>query len=390
MFGKQKKSTIIRHLSTGAAALVVFSLLGCGGMEADRLEVSSQPASEQDCPDGGNELIFGYDTNADGTIDEVSHVEVVCRGMEGRPLLVETQSATLEECENGGVTYTFGYDTNGDGEIDDPHGEENVCNGVDGNDGLPMLLETMDVGSEVCENGEGTTYTFGYDTNGDGQIDDVVSAETICIEVSSETIISGARVLYFVDAISGTSLDDVLLDGLEALAGSGFIDLTISPSGAEFRDELEEGEYDVVFSFAQANSLPESTRDTLLDWVNNDNRLIFATFSDDDNDELFAALESNASGSTNHDDISFTSPRAGFQLPVEMALFTDPWTVHSLGLEPSGAGVSICEFDDGDSCAILGNDGRTLHLGVMSDVFPAAHGEQIAANLLATVLEGGF
>ncbi|WP_111641644.1 type 1 glutamine amidotransferase family protein [Marinimicrobium alkaliphilum] len=399
MSEKYKKSTTIRRLSAIASVLLVFSLLGCGGSSterAERLEVSSEPASEQDCPAGGSELTFGYDTNADGTIDELSHVEVICSGEAGpggeagQPLLVVTEAATFDECAYGGVTYAFGYDTDGDGEMDDAQGVETVCNGSDGERGLPMLLETANVGVDVCENGKGTTYSFGYDTVDDGQIDDVVSEKTICVELTSEAVVSGASVLYWADGISSDAEGDVFLAGLEVLYGSGFIELTVATDGPDLLHEVESGEYDVIVLFAQSNPLSSNYHDPIVDWVENDGRLIFGTYTESSDDGLFAALETTVSGSANHDTISFTSPRSRYGLSPELALFTLPWNTHSLGLEPLGDGVSICQFDDGDSCAVLGNEGRTLQVGVLSDVFPAEEGDQIVVNLLATLLESGF
>ena len=396
-------SRIRPFLASASMAFAVITLVGCGGedgldgADADVLQVSSQPAAEDDCPAGGSELTFGFDTNDDGDIDDISHVEIICNGAtgpqgtdgedgndgaDGTPFTIETEAA--DECDNGGIHYRFGYDTTGDGEIDEVVSEETVCNGIDGedgndgNDGLPMLLETSAIGGEDdCLTG--TTYTFGYDTTDDGQIDDVVSEESIC---------TTPTVLYFVDGISASG--DALLPGLQALENAGLINLTVAAVSTDFRDELENGNYNVSVYFAQANPMIGDDHDALLDWVESNGRLIFGTYTADGDNGLFAALGTSLTGSTNHDNITFTTPRSNKGLTDNLALFTDPWSTHSVGIEAQGSAVSICTFDDGDSCAVLGNDGRTLHVGVMSDVYPEAYAEQIALNLLGTVLESGY
>ncbi len=338
-------------------ALLALLMAGCGGEDgldgddAETLEVSSQPASPDDCPDGGTELTFGYDTSGDGEIDEVSHVQIVCDGATG------------------------------------PDGED----GEDGEDGLSVLVETSDATMGDCVAG-GTIYTFGYDTTGDGEIDDVVSQQTVCDgyrsdELSSEALVFGKSVLYYADGTSTDGEGDVLVEGLEDLADAGLIELTVADSSQDFRDELSNSSFDVTFYFAQNNLVSSTDHDILVELVEGYGRLIFATYTTLSDDGLFDVLQTSFSGNTNHSTITFTSDRASEGLPDELALFTEPWNTHSVGLTPALGARSICEFDDGHSCAVLGNQGRTLHLGVFSDVFPVDHTEQIALNLLGTVLE---
>jgi len=259
--------------------------------------------------------------------------------------------------------------------------------GTDGSDGLPLLMETAKADNCMTS---GITYTFGYDTHSDGVIDVVTSEETICNEVASEVVVDGAAVLYFADDVSASGDGDVLIQGFENLENEGLISLAAADSDAEFRSMLKSGDYDVAVYFAQSHPLGEEAHDALVDWVERSGRLIFGTYTESSDNGLFSSLQSSFSGSNGHNRISFTTTRSSYKLPDDMELFTDPWVTHSVGLNAHGTAHSIGEFEDGDSFAVLGNGGRTLHLGVFSDVYPEMHVNQIALNVLATVLVSGY
>ena len=243
-----------REQWVGQASVVFMVLLmvGCGGddgadgLDANPLSVTSGPASAEDCPAGGTELRFGYDTTGDDQIDEVVNVELICEGSSG----------------------------------------EDGRDGEDGEDGLAVLLETEETAVGECITG-GMVYRFGYDTTGDGAIDEISSEYTTCDEQSSQALIAGRRVLYFVDGVVGS---DVLLPALEDLEDDGLIELIVAESREDFRDEVVDSSPDVTLYFAQNSPLVSQDRDILIDLVNNEGRLIFATYRSVDNEDLFAAL----------------------------------------------------------------------------------------------------
>ena len=115
------------------------------------LEVEEDSAS---CPNGGYKYTFGYDTTGDGVVDEVVEETVICDGETG------PQGPQGETGPEG------------------PQGPEGPA-GEDGEDGNPLLSETSPAPSGACPEG-GIEVTVGYDTTGDGVIDDVVESYVIC------------------------------------------------------------------------------------------------------------------------------------------------------------------------------------------------------------------
>jgi len=58
-----------------------------------------------------------------------------------------------------------------------------------------------------------------------------------------------------------------------------------------------------------------------------------------------------------------------------------------MGLAPGEEGESLCTFDGGDSCVVVGNDGRSALLGMLADALPEDRGEAFWRNLTNYLLE---
>lgn len=121
------------------------------------INIEEEPAGEN-CSQGGVQIETGFDSNQNGVLDpeEVDEVFFVCDGESGggggfgvpgpsgppgEPgpgMLVETEDEPPgDNCEFGGVRITTGFDTTGDGNIDDVTSESFVCQpGVDGTGGF--------------------------------------------------------------------------------------------------------------------------------------------------------------------------------------------------------------------------------------------------------------
>ena len=374
---------------------------GDAGDDGHSVLVETDDAGEV-CPAGGSSYTFGYDSDGDGEIDDVLTTDVVCDGDDGQSVLVESESASSNDCNDGGVTYTFGYDTDGDGEIDDVVADDTICNGADGQDGADgedgedgqdgedgrdLLVESETADDSQCL-GQGTFYTFGYDNSGDGQIDEIINEDVVCDgNVSSELLIMDMSVIYFADAISGDATHDRYLEGLEQLEADGYINLTEADSTDDVEDAIDDDTYDAIVFFHQNFSIDTDVADSLTGWVQDNGRLIFGTHTDSGSGDLLDELEVSFTGDVNQDEITFTTMRASHELDDDMALFTEPWNIHAVGLEAQGSSESICEFDDGNSCGVVGNQGRTLTMGFMSDTLPDDTERQIALNTLGTIFE---
>jgi MYXO-CTERM domain-containing protein len=117
------------------------------------------------CPNGGRRVDSGGDLNLDGTLssDEVENTSYACdgpTGADGQPVVLT--SSDIEPgptCAAGGVLVTVGYDTDGDGQVDEVTDTLAICNGQEGQQG-----ETGQPGADgksctVTKSGEGLTIT---------------------------------------------------------------------------------------------------------------------------------------------------------------------------------------------------------------------------------------
>lgn len=154
------------------------------------------------CSNGGLMIEIGMDdVTPDGVLqnDEVDYTYFVCNGANGsdgsdgsdgsnglNSLIRTTTEAPGANCSNGGIRIDIGLDSNRNGNLEageymgSPlyicHGVDGT-NGVDGADGRNLIVVTdTDV---TCPNG-GIEFTFGYDDDSNGTIDEVLETALIC------------------------------------------------------------------------------------------------------------------------------------------------------------------------------------------------------------------
>ncbi len=399
---------------------------GLTGDQGDSVLVESEAASPEACPHGGTTLIFGYDRQGDGVIDEVVTSHDVCdggpgdrgpEGSDGRELLVETSTAAQNLCPAGGTRILMGYDNNGDGAIDEVQAQYTICSGEAGEDGTPLLVASELADEEDCPGG-GLSLIFGYDTDGDDEIDDVVSTEVICDGVDGQPLLveeqgclEGLRLVFGYDTDGDGELDETvhvadyceveapsvvffadgnegenaIEAGLVELASQGRIELSVPASRSEMNDEIEAGDHDVVVFLAQNVQFSGTEVGRLIDWVEDGGRLIAVNWTA--NSLLAEALESDYAGGTDQGEASFVDGRFFQGLPVPLVLTNPGWSnAFARDLEPAGDGVSVCAFGNGTSCAVLGNEERTLHLGFLGDTVDVTHGPQMVRNFLTVLM----
>lgn len=293
----------------------------CNGRD---LIINVGPASLETCPHGGQVIEYGFD------VDDLSVIEV-CNGADGEDgrsmglSVIAIEEGDLR-CPSGagGVAISYGYDDidpeewdsltlcNGsDGQdvslrIDDlepgdrrcaeggveitysvgdsPERTHVVCNGRDASTDLKIdLVERRP--DEVCDYG-GIWLVLGYDTSGDGFIDDVV--DDVLAQCNDRPkleppfdMILGSNVLYYAGP---TFLEDQFLAGLSQLHDEWIITLDVV-------DELDEAirlldpdsAYDAAYVFNQDGTpgefvepLSEEHVEFLLMWVASGRGLVFA------------------------------------------------------------------------------------------------------------------
>lgn len=144
------------------------------------------------CPNGGIRIDVGLDTDRNGNLEAGEFIGspiYVCNGQNGSngsdgadgKSVIVTSTPAGAACSNGGTTLTFGYDNNNDGDLEDG-GDEiltsySVCNGLngsdgsDGNDGANTIIITSTENPGAnCANG-GLEFQVGVDLNGNNSID---------------------------------------------------------------------------------------------------------------------------------------------------------------------------------------------------------------------------
>jgi hypothetical protein len=187
------------------------------------------------------------------------------------------------------------------------------------------------------------------------------------------------RVLYYVDGFA--DLEDPYV--LDALWANGYLVRKVEDTAA-FEDGLRLGGIDLAVLLIQEDR-PDLDLLAIDGFVEAGGRMIVADWRQDDG--LAASLEARYAGDTNLVSADLDEGSLSEDLPPTIRLTNPGWNVFSMGLEVDGRGVSVCTFEQGDSCLVLGNGGRTALLGFVADALPLDQGETFFRNLTALLLD---
>jgi subtilisin family serine protease len=215
-------------------------------------------------------------------------------------------------------------------------------------------------------------------------------AQTINPNADGSTVVLGhvrggsaadASVLYYVDSLHG---DDPFLAAMSNLS----ITPTIAESFEDFAALLQAGGWDLAILLDQNKSyIDPPWLASMLDWVTDGGRAILADWTM--NETAAAAFGATYTGNTNGDSITHTQIDhpiwQGIANPFDL---TNPgWGTFSMGLMAT-TGDSIGIFLNGDHALILGNGGRTVLNGFLSDTAATFNeGIVLAQNEIAFLLE---
>lgn len=171
------------------------------------------------CAAGGTRVSVGPDTNGNGTLDdsEIAQSSVVCATPPPAVLVRTSAEPADATCANGGTLVESGPDRNGDGKLEDAEVERSahVCNASD--KAALVRLDAEPKGAH-CPYG-GTAVRSGLDVNGDGTLEDseISSTSYACDPPPVVTTLYGDHVIH-------AQADVDAFKGIQRLAGALAID----------------------------------------------------------------------------------------------------------------------------------------------------------------------
>lgn len=191
------------------------------------------------------------------------------------------------------------------------------------------------------------------------------------------------RVLYYADHFAGR--DEDLLSALRILDQLNYA-VDEAANWADFDQKLSVGEYDLVIALVQNSaSYPDAM---ILDaYVKQGGRVIFTDWTR--NAEFNEIFKISYTGNNNQTPVKIGADsllRGGIGNP--MPLSNPGWNYWSMGMAPTGTGVALAEFPNGNAAIVRGNEGRTYVLGFLADTLPLADGQRFFENLIMDA--GGF
>jgi hypothetical protein len=172
--------------------------------------VEPEPAGSN-CAYGGAAIETGLDTNRDGVLEtsEVTATSYVCVAAPAANELVDVVPAPVAECPDGGQAIEVGPDSNLNGVLDpDEIAYTSYLCSTTGSGVALVDIETVGPGSHCAGGGE--AIEVGVDTNHDGVLEpsEVTSTSFVCTPVPPGTVIQGDVVIHDqadVDALAGAT-----------------------------------------------------------------------------------------------------------------------------------------------------------------------------------------
>lgn len=184
---------------------------------------------------------------------------------------------------------------------------------------------------------------------------------------------SAASILYRVDFALGT---DYMA---QALNSSGHTIVTI---GSDLSAQTLSA-YDLVVYANQGSSVPGGDTGLLNSYITGGGRVIFTDWTRDAG--TLPSLDSAFQGGVNQTSLNLGSQFAnGISSPLTVA--NTGWGVFSTSLNALAGGTLAATFGNGTGAIVIGNDGRTIHNGFLTDTVASA---QLYTNEINFVLSSG-
>jgi hypothetical protein len=222
-------------------------------------------------------------------------------------------------------------------------------------------------------------------THSDARISDSSTTVQVVSDVTAMSVIAyrAQTVLLYSD---GDYSSDLVLPLLNS---SAFAVTRVMDNDRDTADEgLLSGTHDLVIWLVVASSFYQPAETSLTAHLEAGGRFLY--FDWDQNEPIAALLNSEFTGTTNNLEISEADASLSADVTLPLML-SNPgsWGVYTTDLTPLSGGSSLCTFAaTSDSCAVLGNDGRSLHLGFPLDAVTTSptDGQQFWANAIELLL----
>jgi hypothetical protein len=227
-----------------------------------------------------------------------------------------------------------------------------------------------------------TTFTFGAVSNKTGGGSNYYQTANLIGKTLPALGAIGGNALVYIDA---SNEDDAVVS---SLTSAGYT-VTFASDWSNFNTLLAGGT-DLAVAFAQSYSANYGglSASVVQNYISGGGRMIFATWNTDDYN--FANLfQATFTGNENMNVVSTIYHPISNGLDNKSFTLTNPaWGTYSLGLSPLTGGVVVATFENGDGAMILGNNGRTMMLGYLSDTPPSSLRGGILLNVVTALDKG--
>lgn len=203
----------------------------------------------------------------------------------------------------------------------------------------------------------------------------------VCATLAIAGNASATSILYFADLSVGP---DHMAGALAALPGS--FSVITATDHTDFSTQLGGGTFDLAILAVQNSFTTEPGFSSLEAFVNGGGAAIIQTWVTGLD---LSAFDAAYSGSTNHNQVTVNDPSLAAGLSTNpISLINPGWGIYSTDLDISG-GSSAAVFEGDASAIVVGNGGRTIVNGFLTDtISSASDAERLYTNEIYFVTSG--
>jgi hypothetical protein len=163
--------------------------------------------------------------------------------------------------------------------------------------------------------------------------------------------------------------------------------VTVATGWADFDAKLISGNYGLAVGFVQYSGGVGPSPQAMQTFMNAGGCIIYADWYYVDNSRV-SVLGASFTGAFNMTTMTISDAGLAGGLTNPVIMSNAGWGTYTMGLAPLGGSQVLATYENGDAAVVLGNGGKSVVLGYLSDAPLSADRQQLFENVVNATLCG--